>query len=99
MENDTTSGHNDLVVDGGGNANASESNADPLDKALVVVESLYTTRDTYFPRDPKEKTTSYAGASLTRSSEPARGGGKNRWTAPAHTFLNFFEKIVAPSFE
>jgi hypothetical protein len=24
---------------------------------------------------------------------------KNSWTAPAHTFLNYFEKIVAPSFE
>lgn len=57
MEDETTSGYNDLVVNGGGNANVSESNADPLDKALAAVESLYTMRDTYFPRDLKEKTT------------------------------------------
>jgi hypothetical protein len=33
------------------------------------------------------------------SSEPARGAKKYSWTAPAHTFLNYFEKIVAPPFE
>lgn len=57
MEDDTTSGHNDPVVDGGGNENTSQSNAVPVEKALAAVESLYTMRDTYFPRDPKEKKT------------------------------------------
>lgn len=52
MEDGTTSGHNDPVVDGGGNANTSQSNADPVEKGLAAVESLYT-----MPRDPKEKKT------------------------------------------
>jgi hypothetical protein len=33
------------------------------------------------------------------SSEPARGERRYSWTVPAHTILNYFEKIVAPPFE